>query len=239
MAVDYWDHRFTTGGGPGRVRRPDPDHPFLEHALAHFGDVAGRTVVDVGCGRGEASLFFAAHGARVIAIDTSRVAVRNLRHHCRKAGIETIEPKVLSAMDIDRLGPQDLVYGSLILHHLEPFEDFVRALRRAVRPGGRGYFYENNAASRTMVWFRRHVVGKAWVPKLGDDDEFPLTPDEVDLLREHFTVEQRFPELLYFELASAYLVKGKLKGPSRRLDRALHRIEPLRRYSYRQELRLS
>jgi SAM-dependent methyltransferase len=142
-------------------------------------------------------------------------------------------------MDIDQLGPQDLVYGSLILHHLEPFADFARTLRRAVRPGGKAYFYENNAASRTMVWFRRHVVGKAWVPKHGDDDEFPLTPDEVDELRKHFTVEQDFPELLYFELASAYLAKGKLETPARKLDQTLHRFEPIRRYSYRQELKLS
>ena len=87
-------------------------------------------------------------------------------------------------MDIGELGPQDFVYGSMILHHLEPFEEFARTLRAAIRPGGKGYFYENNAASRTMVWFRRHVVGKMWVPKHGDDDEFPLEPHEVDELAE-------------------------------------------------------
>ena len=120
---------------------------------------------------------------------------------------------IMSAMDIGELGPQDLVYGSMILHHLEPFDEFARTLRAAIRPGGKGYFYENNAASRTMVWFRRHVVGKMWVPKHGDDDEFPLEPHEVDELRKHFTVEQSFPELLYFELASSYLLKGEALGP--------------------------
>ena len=240
-AVEHWNRQFSRGGdaGAGGVRKPSAAHPYLDHALAHFGDVSGRTVIDIGCGRGEASLFFAGQGARVIAVDTSEVAIANLMTFCREEGIDSVEGHVLSAMDIGQLGPQDLVYGSLILHHLEPFDVFARTLREAIRPGGKGYFYENNAASKTMVWFRRNVVGKAWVPKHGDDDEFPLTPDEVDELRKHFTVEQSFPELLYFELASAYLVKGKLEGPSKRLDRALHRIEPLRRYSYRQELRLS
>jgi 2-polyprenyl-3-methyl-5-hydroxy-6-metoxy-1,4-benzoquinol methylase len=240
-AVEHWDRQFSRGGsaGAGGVRKPNAAHPYLDHALAHFGDVEGRTVVDIGCGRGQASLFFASHGAKVISVDTSEVAIGNLTRYCEEHGIDTVEGRVLSAMEIDQLGPQDLVYGSLILHHLEPFAEFARVLRRTVRPGGKAYFYENNAASRTMVWFRRHVVGKAWVPKHGDDDEFPLTPDEVDELRKHFTVEQDFPELLYFELASAYLVKGKLEKPARKLDQTLHRFEPIRRYSYRQELKLS
>jgi 2-polyprenyl-3-methyl-5-hydroxy-6-metoxy-1,4-benzoquinol methylase len=240
-AVEHWDRQYSRGGdaGTGGVRKPNAAHPYLHHALEHFGDVAGRTIIDVGSGRGEASLYFAERGARVIAVDTSEVAISNLARYCDEHGIDDVEGRVLSAMDIDQLGPHDLVYGSLILHHLEPFDEFVRRLRIAIRPGGKGYFYENNAASRTMVWFRRHVVGKFWVPKHGDDDEFPLTPDEVDELRKHFTVEQDFPELLYFEMASTYLAKGKLGGPSRKLDHALHRFEPVRKYSYRQELRLS
>ena len=139
--------------------------------------------------------------ARITALERrvraaeDEVAIRNLTQFCETEGIDSIEGRVMSAMDIDQLGPQDLVYGSLILHHLEPFDRFARTLRAAIRPGGKGYFYENNAASRTMVWFRRHVVGKLWVPKHGDDDEFPLEPHEVDELRKHFTVEQSFPEL--------------------------------------------
>jgi 2-polyprenyl-3-methyl-5-hydroxy-6-metoxy-1,4-benzoquinol methylase len=230
----HWDEAFSRRRVGGH-----PVDPWLPRALAHFGDVAGKTVIDVGCGRGGASLFFAEEGAHVIAIDTSDVAIRKLDRYCRNHGIDTIEARVLSAMDIDRLGSHDLVYGSLILHHLEPFDRFARVLRQTIRPGGRGYFWENNAASRTMVWFRQHVVGKLWVPKLGDEEEFPLTPQEVDLLRRHFTVEQGFPELVYFELASAYLAKSKLQQPARRLDQALYRFEALRRYSYRQELKLS
>jgi 2-polyprenyl-3-methyl-5-hydroxy-6-metoxy-1,4-benzoquinol methylase len=240
-AVEHWDRQYSRGGdaGAGGVRKPNAAHPYLDHALEHFGDVSGRTVIDLGCGRGAASLFFAERGAHVLAVDTSEVAISNLARYCEEHGIDNVDGRVLSAMDIDQLGAQDLVYGSLILHHLEPFDEFVRRLRAAIRPGGKGYFYENNAASRTMVWFRRNVVGKLWVPKHGDDDEFPLTPDEVDELRKHFTVQQEFPELLYFELASAYLTKGKLERPTRKLDQTLHRFESIRRYSYRQELRLS
>ena len=240
-AVDHWDRRFSWGGdaGTGGVRKPSKAHPYLGHAHEHFGDIAGRTVIDIGCGRGEASLYFANQGAKVLSVDTSQVAIDNLLRYCEENGIDSVDGRVMSAMEIDQLGPHDLVYGSLILHHLEPFEDFARVLRRTVRPGGKAFFCENNAASRTMIWFRKNLVGKAWIPKRGDDDEFPLTPDEVDELRKHFTVEQEFPELLYFEVASAYLAKGKLEKPARKLDATLHRFERVRRYSYRQELKLS
>jgi 2-polyprenyl-3-methyl-5-hydroxy-6-metoxy-1,4-benzoquinol methylase len=241
MAVEFWNRQFSQQ----RDRAPDDsrrtaDRPApYERALEHFGDVRGRTVVDLGCGDGEASRFFAARGARVHAVDTSDVAVEQLTRWCREHGVDTIEPHLLSALDVDRLGPQELVYGSMILHHLEPFAEFADSLRRALDPHGRAYFYENNGASRTMLWFRANVVGRFGVPKYGDDDEFPLTPAEVDVLRRRFTVEQRFPEFLYLELATTYLLHGRLQQPARRADELLHRCESLRRYSYRQELRLS
>jgi hypothetical protein len=41
---------------------------------------------------------------------------------------------------------------------------------------GRGFFWENNARIKSMIWFRQNIVGKLWVPKFGDSEEFPLTP---------------------------------------------------------------
>lgn len=237
--TDFWNDVFSKQGFSGGVKRPKLDDPSLNAALAHFGDITGRTIIDMGCGRGEASLFFASHGATVLAIDTSEVAVDNLNRFCEREGISTITARVHSAMALDALGEHDLVYGSLILHHLEPFAEFAATLRATVRPGGRAFFYENNAASKAMVWFRDHLVGRAWIPKYGDPDEFPLTPDEVDQLRRHFTVRQEYPELLLFELFSAYVLKNKLKGPMKKLDQRLHKYPAIRKHSYRQQLFLS
>jgi len=59
--------------------------------------------------------------------------------------------------------------------------------------GGRAFFYENSAMSSLLVWFRQHVVGRWWVPKCGDEEEFPLTPGEVDMLRRAFAVRVAYP----------------------------------------------
>lgn len=99
----------------------------------------------------------------------------------------------MKAEAIGEFGAFDFVYGAMILHHIEPFPEFARPLRSAVAPDGRAFFYENSAMNRVLVWFRTHVGGKLWVPKRGDDEEFPLTPGEVDTLREHFKVRVEYP----------------------------------------------
>jgi hypothetical protein len=73
-----------------------------------------------------------------------------------------------------------------------------------------------------------------WVPKFGDPDEFPLTPDEVELLRKPFLVELQYPELMFFRMASVYLLRGRLQTPFRWLDRYCYRYAALRPYSYQQ-----
>lgn len=240
-ATQFWDDIFANGvhAAYSRVEMPDGADPVLARALRHFGDVRGRTLVDLGCGRGASSLFFASLGARVVSVDLSAVAVRNLREYCERHGISNITPMQVSALDLRSIGNADCVFGSMILHHIEPFDRFVEALRAVLRPGGRAFFWENNARSSLMIWFRRHWVGRLWIPKYGDPDEFPLTPDEVDRLRLHFTVEVEIPELVLFRMISLYLLRNRMRAPFALADRIGYRFPWLRQYSYKQYLCLS
>lgn len=241
-ATEFWDSTFEPrdGHSDSGVGRPDPPKdPVLLRACEHFGDLRGRTLIDVGCGNGATSLFFASKGATVISVDLSPVAIRNLSEYCAKRNIETIRPVQLSALDLTLVGTADFVFGSLILHHLEPFDRFVAALRAVLRPGGKAFFWENNARSSLLIWFRQNVVGRLWVPKYGDPDEFPLTPAEVDLLRKRFAVQVEFPELVLFRLVSLYLLRGRLHAPFAWADRIGYRFRWLRQYSYKQYLLLS
>jgi 2-polyprenyl-3-methyl-5-hydroxy-6-metoxy-1,4-benzoquinol methylase len=235
-AVEFWDNIFASGrtNPYSRVEMPDLGDAVLQRALGHFGDVRGRTLVDLGCGRGATSLFFAHHGAEVIGVDSSGQAIRNLAEYCETNAIANLKPIECSALDVAALGPVDFVFGSMILHHLEPFPAFAAQLRGLLRPGGRAFFWENNARSSVMIWFREHVVGKLWIPKHGDVEEFPLTPAEVEELRRYFTVTVEYPELLLFRMIPRYLLRGRLMSPFERLDRACYRYPSIREYSYRQ-----
>ncbi len=236
--TQFWDRVFEQGDRceHSRVEMPDPHNRELQRAAQHFGALQGGTLIDVGAGRGATSLYFASKGANVISVDQSAVAVRNLADYCTQRGIRNIKPVQLSAFEISKVGPVDFVFGAMILHHLEPFTDFAQELSRTLKPGGKAFFFENNARSELMIWFREHLVGKLWVPKYGDPDEFPLTPTEVDELRKHFEVRVEIPELVLFRLISLYLLRNRMRAPFDWADRVGYRFAGLRKYSYQQYL---
>lgn len=232
---DFWNKIYTTH----TTRFPNEDDPILSEAIRHFGDVSGAKLLDLGCGDGSTSLFFAKKGANVVAVDISEVAIQGLSQFCVENQINNVTPIKCSALGILELAPFDFVFGNMILHHLEPFEDFSDILRRSIAPGGKAFFHENSAFSDLLIWFRNNVVGKYGIPKYGDDDEFPLLPKEVDSLRRNFSVNIVYPELVFFRLASFYLLKGHLSGALTRLDDYLFQFSGFRKYSYRQFLLLS
>ena len=218
---------------------PDPDAPILGAALKHFGDVANCRVLDLGCGLGEASLFFSDRGASVVSVDTSEVAINALQEYCAERTITSVTPVRMSAAEVAKIGPFDFIFGSMILHHVEPFDEFVLALRAALRPGGKAFFYENSAMSSLLMWFREHVVGKLWVPKHGDKEESPLTQCEIKTLAKYFHVEVIYPRLVFFRLIAWYLFRGRGERPFRQLDDLLYQVPRFRQYSYRQYVLLS
>ena len=231
----FWNTVYASNS----TRTPDETDPMLLTAIEYFGDIRNAKVLDLGCGDGRSSLFFAKQGAEVIAIDISEVAIQNLSRFCQENQICNITPIHCSAFEISELGPFDFVFGNMILHHLEPFETFASILRNGLAPEGKAYFRENNAFSDLLIWFRENLVGKFGIPKGGDDEEFPLMPQEIEVLRKHFTVDSVYPELLFFRLASQYLLKGRLYSLMRQLDDFFFQFPNFRKYSYRQNVFLS
>ena len=243
-AAQHWEAVFSEKihGDYGQVHPVHEDDPLfsaLHAALEHFGDIRGKTVLDLGCGSGGASLFFASRGAKVIATDLSRSAVANLKEFCRREGIRNITALRMPAHEVANLENLDFVFGSMILHHIEPFHEFVEHLRAAMPPQGRGFFFENNARSSLMIWFREHLVGRFGIPKFGDEEEFPLTVAEVDRLREHFRVGIVYPDFYMLRMIPQYLLHGRLQAQFLALDHLIARSPKLLEYSYRQYVLLS
>jgi SAM-dependent methyltransferase len=195
-------------------------------------------ILDIGCGRGETSIFWAKTGAQVTALDYSPSAVAELTEYCAQQGITNVKAIAGNAMAIDEFGQFDYVFGSLILHHLEPFREFATTLRRTLKPEGKAFFYENNGASDFLMWVRDHLVGHFGIPKWGDKDESPLAPHEIKLLRELFSVNVSYPEMKFFQLAATYLFQGHLGSQLKIIDDLLYKHDVGRRYSYRQYVML-
>ncbi|WP_327239058.1 class I SAM-dependent methyltransferase [Streptomyces sp. NBC_01318] len=103
--------------------------------LALAGDVAGRRILDAGCGSGPLSAALRDRGAIVTGIDAS---ARMLALARRRLGDDV----ALHVVDLsDRLpfsdGEFDDVVASLVLHYLEDWAPTLAELRRVLRPGGR------------------------------------------------------------------------------------------------------
>ena len=106
------------------------------HLLAPVADLAGRRVLEVGCGAAQCSGWLATHGALAIAIDLS---MRQLTHAAAHPGVRLIQADAYALPLAD--SSVDLAcsaYGAL------PFvassADVLREVFRVLRPGGRFVF---------------------------------------------------------------------------------------------------
>jgi malonyl-CoA O-methyltransferase len=112
--------------------------PALEEPFVHevIGDVAGLSVLDLGCGTGRHALRLAAAGAEVTAVDFSEGMLAEAR---RKPGAERVRFLVHDLHDPLPMpaGAFDRVVSGLVLEHLRDLGAFFREARRMLRPGGR------------------------------------------------------------------------------------------------------
>ncbi|MFC4011292.1 methyltransferase domain-containing protein [Nonomuraea purpurea] len=102
---------------------------------ALVGDVAGRRILDAGCGSGPLSAALRERGAVVTGIDASagmlELARRRLGDDADLRVADVSDP--LPFAD----GAFDDVVASLVLHYLEDWGPTLAEMRRVLRPGGR------------------------------------------------------------------------------------------------------
>ena len=219
----------------------DETHRFFAQRLQQL---SGERVLEVGCGEGQMAVYMAKQGARVTAVDISSKAVQMTRANAHHNDVEDrVSARQLDALKVAELSETfDLVVGRFILHHIEPFSAFVEKLDSVLAPTGRGLFLENSARNRLLMLFRNHVTGRFGIPKYGDDEEHPLTQQEIRRLRSTFDVEVHRPELVLFKKLNTYLIGydngfDALVQMIEAVDDTLHRlVPPLRKYSYLQVL---
>ncbi|HVI73468.1 MAG TPA: class I SAM-dependent methyltransferase [Anaeromyxobacteraceae bacterium] len=126
------------------------------------------TVLEVGCGTGQMSLFLATGERRVVGADLSRASLLLAAEAARRFGIERAR---FVEMDLRqpalRAGAFDVVYCSGVLHHTPDPEASFRAIARLVRPRGVLVAGLYNAYARWPHRLRRAVARLTrfrWIP---------------------------------------------------------------------------
>jgi SAM-dependent methyltransferase len=178
-----------------------PENRFIVDLM---GDLKGKRVLDLGSGLGEAAVYFAMRGAQVTALDVSPEMCALCAETGRRHGV-TIETVAGPVHDLEgRDGLFDVVYAGNLLHHLHELDGALAALKRALRPGGRCFFWDPLAYNPVINVYRRMAT------KVRTADEHPLTFRVLDVIRRHFVdVQHRefwLSTLLLF--AKYYAVDG-------------------------------
>ncbi len=135
----------------------------LDYIEARAG-LAGRRVLDVGCGGGLLAEGMARRGARVTGIDLAPAALAVARLHALESGIE-VDYRLETVESLAEAGPAsyDLVTCLEMLEHVPEPAGIVASLARLVRPGGHVICSTINRNARS---FALAIVGAEYVLRL-------------------------------------------------------------------------
>ena len=128
-AADAWIEHADTSDYQKRFLQP--------RMLALAGDVAGKRVLDLGCGEGAYAREFARRGARVTGIDGSARLIDAARRRTADAGLD-IDYHCLNANALRGVADAvfDLIVASMVMMNVEDYGGTIREAHRVLAPGG-------------------------------------------------------------------------------------------------------
>ncbi|HUR60213.1 MAG TPA: class I SAM-dependent methyltransferase [Opitutaceae bacterium] len=182
-----------------------PEMRALRKAL---GDLRGKELLDVGCGLGEASVYFALEGARVTATDVSPGMCAATQRLANAENVQ-LETHVSAAEDL-RLGNRqfDIIYIGNTLHHVDIKETMDRLLPH-LRSGGTFVSWDPVAYNPLINIYRR-VATEVRTP-----DEHPLRLRDIKSVTSRFAAAEVrwfwFSTLLLF----VWMVAVQRRNPNR------------------------
>lgn len=139
-----------------------------------LGDVAGRRVIELGCGAGHAAVGLATRGARVSAVDgnASQIDMARILATRHEVGVELhqAEPAELAFVRADQI---DLVISVAALSFTPDLDRVFRQAHRVLRPGGHIALSlphpavlcsdPKNPLLNRHSWARQEPIGSRWV----------------------------------------------------------------------------
>jgi 2-polyprenyl-3-methyl-5-hydroxy-6-metoxy-1,4-benzoquinol methylase len=151
--------------------------------------LAGKELLEIGCGMGYDSLEFLKRGVRVTATDLTPTAVELARRHFQIAGVEAVDVRVENGLDLS-FGDNmfDAVWSNGVLHATGDTARAIREVHRVLKPGGRAiisHFYR-----RPSWMYFVHRLGRENIEHKDEDppvNEF-LTEQQIEAMFADFDI---------------------------------------------------
>jgi 2-polyprenyl-6-hydroxyphenyl methylase/3-demethylubiquinone-9 3-methyltransferase len=143
--------------------------------------LAGKNVIDVGCGGGILTESMARKGATVTGIDLGEKALKVADLHSLESGV-AVRYKLIAAEEMaeQEAGQYDVVTCMEMLEHVPDPGAIVRAVAKLVKPGGQVFFSTLNRNPKSYLFA---VIGAEYIlrmlPKGTHDYEKFITPSEL------------------------------------------------------------
>jgi len=154
----------------------------LSYILEHSGDLAGKKILDVGCGGGILSESMAQKGAEVTGIDMGDAQINVAKLHALESGV-TVDYQQISAEQLAEQQPNsfDVVTCLEVLEHVPDPAAIIQACSNLVKPGGEVYLSTINRNPK--AWLMA-VIGAEYVlnmlPKGTHDYQKFIKPAELE-----------------------------------------------------------
>lgn len=139
-------------------------NPLRIDFIDRIGALAGKKVLDVGCGGGLLSEAMAHRGAEVTGIDMGEAPLKVAKLHSLESGVQ-VSYRRITAEDLAKEMPAsfDLVTCMEMLEHVPDPESIVHACAQLVKPGGQVFFSTLNRNPKSYLFA---ILGAEHILKL-------------------------------------------------------------------------
>jgi 2-polyprenyl-6-hydroxyphenyl methylase/3-demethylubiquinone-9 3-methyltransferase len=136
----------------GKFRGLHDINPLRLQYIESRSSLAGKKVVDVGCGGGILAEGMAALGAQVTGIDFGEAPLAAARRHMRTSGLQIVYRKS-TAEELAAAEPEayDIVTCMELLEHVPQPASVIAACHRLVKPAGDVYFATLNRTWKAFI----------------------------------------------------------------------------------------
>lgn len=196
--------------------------PQLRPVVSFFGDIRGKRVLDLACGNGWVSLYFARSGAETHCCDISPKSIELARRYAEANGLSgNMHPEVMSAEELhydDEFF--DMIFVNAALHHCD-IPIATEEILRVLRPGGKAAIIED-LGYHPVLWLYRLFSDSKHT-----ENERPLYVEDVERIRSRFSRS----ELHYTGLLDCVDHRNPVTRLFSVIDRGLLALPFLRRFS--------